>query len=308
MTDVIIRYAFMTATGGRTTNMDRYLVDNVYNNADDCEGSVSVYSDNFLKKLHAVAVCDGVGGCDNGEEASRLVIQSIANDVQNYKDEEDLLKAATTILNNAQEIIVSKIKETYKTYYTTLTLLLWRENNMLVCNIGDSPAYLYRNNELIRLTPLHTLEERKIENGEKPAPNDSHILTRYVGLRGLEEKKGIEIADYCWCEIKEGDRFLVCSDGFTEKYTEEQMENDFSNGKTGEEIVKTAGEAIRDFSFGDNTTVVILETLKSTQHTESSVDMLFDSESPYNNHQNRKRNILKSIILKVWEAIREDDK
>ncbi|MEU7425211.1 MerR family transcriptional regulator [Streptomyces sp. NPDC040750] len=81
---------------------------------------------------------------------------------------------------------------------STLTALLWTGSRLALVHVGDSRAYLLRDGELVRMTRDHRVAMR------------SPLLSKALG-GDLDPVPDLRLE-----EAREGDRYLLCSDGLTE--------------------------------------------------------------------------------------------
>lgn len=93
---------------------------------------------------------------------------------------------------------------------------------MTVANLGDSPAYLLRGGDLVKLTREHNFANLLIEAGKldpKEAKNHpgTDQLTAYIGMK---EHLPVQVSEF---EPKTGDRLLLCSDGLTNMLEEKKI-------------------------------------------------------------------------------------
>jgi serine/threonine protein phosphatase PrpC/DNA-binding transcriptional MerR regulator len=97
---------------------------------------------------------------------------------------------------------------------TTLTAMVWTGSRVALVHIGDSRAYLHREQELFQITQDHTLVRSLIDDGRlSPAEAASHPQ-RSLLLRALDGRAG-PAADVRLHEARPGDRYLLCSDGLS---------------------------------------------------------------------------------------------
>lgn len=185
------------------------------------------------KKLGIYLVADGMGGRAGGEIASRLAVSSIIEEISEKLTslyDGDIAFKKTTLaqtVNAASLRIYERSLELpqFRGMGTTTTLL-WLpagQNNDakygnygLVAHVGDSRCYLLRAGLLYQITEDHSLVNEQIKAGvlKKNDPLASQIrnvITRCVGYQEEEE------VDTFAFELLKGDKFLLCSDGLTNK-------------------------------------------------------------------------------------------
>jgi len=146
-----------------------------------------------------IAVADGIGGLDKGEEASELVLTRLR----------DLLSKIPNDLNN------DELREVFNVYATethnsiphggsTLAGLFVYHGKLFRYHAGDSRIYLMRRGKLIRLTVDHSLRE---SGGQPDAP--SNIITNALGGGN---KAFIDFAEIEF-PFLHNDIYLLSSDG-----------------------------------------------------------------------------------------------
>src|SRR5699024_257576 len=115
---------------------------------------------------------------------------------------------------NVKVYEVSKEKEEFSGMGTTITMTYILDNKAFIGQVGDSRAYLLRDNELIQLTKDHSLVAELLRNGsiteeEAECHPQRNLITRAVGT-----DEGIDI-DIVTEKLYEGDLILLCTDGLT---------------------------------------------------------------------------------------------
>ncbi|MCB5247233.1 MAG: protein phosphatase 2C domain-containing protein, partial [Candidatus Cloacimonetes bacterium] len=112
-------------------------------------------------------VCDGMGGHEGGEVASRLAVESIRTYFEtNYIPGEELAVIAQSI-DFAQRKIIERIEQEpgLAGMGTTLVLLLIHGVSYYIAHSGDSRIYLSRDGALIQLTKDHSEVQMMVESG-----------------------------------------------------------------------------------------------------------------------------------------------
>ncbi|MDX6353378.1 MAG: family protein phosphatase [Streptomyces sp.] len=112
---------------------------------------------------------------------------------------------------------------------TTLTAMLWTGSQLALVHIGDSRAYLLREGELFRITHDHTLVQSMIDEGRlTEAEAASHpqrsLLVRALGApAGPNDDATPTKADFHLHDARDGDRYLLCSDGLSTVVAEDEV-------------------------------------------------------------------------------------
>lgn len=103
-------------------------------------------------KIKLLIVCDGLGGCDNGDKASEFVCDKLVNWFNNFDFNSDLSINIQKIMTKQIRKINYELKSCIKGGQTTLTMALVLENQTVIANIGDSRTYKIKDDELVQLT------------------------------------------------------------------------------------------------------------------------------------------------------------
>jgi len=213
----------------------------------------------FIDKVKNVfAVCDGMGGHKGGDVASKLAVESIRDNVE-FSTATEMVPALLSAVTRANQMIWGKGKadDDLHEMGTTLTAAAICEGTMVVAHVGDSSLFLFRDDELIKITKDHTLAEQMYCDGllkkEDMRTNVyNHVLTRAVGV---ESKVEVDIYEE---EVQPGDRVLICTDGLTDMVEDEDI---YEHLATVDDPQDTAQKLLNlALSRGglDNVTIVLL--------------------------------------------------
>lgn len=162
-----------------------------------------------------VAVADGMGGAAAGEVASRVVIGRLA-DLDEDAAGPDVLGALSRNLTEANDELRALVREDPRLagMGTTVTALLVAGQRLGLVHVGDSRCYLYRGGDLTLVTKDHTFVQQLVDAGEISEEEAAVHPKRSLILRALDGREGIEM-DLSVREGREGDRYLLCSDGLS---------------------------------------------------------------------------------------------
>ena len=118
---------------------------------------------NDFGRLYIVA--DGVGGAATGEVASKFASLKV---LHTYFSQPKLKpwQRIKIGMKHANEALVAYIRQNAQARMaTTMTAAAVNDDLMTIVNVGDSRAYLLRNDELRQLTQDHNLVNEMIRNG-----------------------------------------------------------------------------------------------------------------------------------------------
>lgn len=178
----------------------------------------------------ALAVlCDGMGGLEQGEVASGVVVRAFEQWflkdfpplVSQGMPSRALAGAWKDMIDDCNLRIYDYSSKRGTTMGTTLTAMLICDGNYYIAHVGDCRAY-QMDSAITRLTQDHTYTAREVALGHmtpEQALNDSrrNVLLQCIGLG-----KPVE-PDFVSGRIKQGDSYLLCSDGFRHELSEEEI-------------------------------------------------------------------------------------
>jgi serine/threonine protein phosphatase PrpC len=199
-------------------------------------------------------VADGMGGAVAGEIASGIAVK-----VASTRDAADPVSPADRI-SAANEAVGEAVDadQSLAGMGTTLTLVrLNQSGTMDLAHVGDSRAYLLRNDEMQQITTDHTLVNELIELG-RITPEEAerhphrHLITRVLGLGPV----GIDTMSI---DLIPGDRVLLCSDGLTTMVSDFGIQQILAVGEGVEATVWSLIEHANTAGGVDNTTVVVID-------------------------------------------------
>lgn len=203
------------------------------------------------------AVADGMGGHAAGEVASRLALETLQKALTGSSGRATEESVRDAILKASQAVLEAAATDRGKSGMgTTLTMLLVNGDVGIVGHVGDSRLYRVRWGQVEKLTQDHTLVAELIKKGavdEAQAGKGpwAHILTRVVGGKDALE---VETATL---DLVSGDRFLLCSDGFSDSLTDPQWLAALERRTPDESAAELVGRAVQ-LDGHDNATAVVV--------------------------------------------------
>ena len=222
---------------------------------------------------YGMAVADGMGGAAAGEVASSMAIRVLVSLILNAA------KWALKLDNpETREVEVQDVKERAEAYFQTVdnTLMEYAEayprlkgmgttltgaysfgDDLFILHIGDSRAYLFRQNNLKRLTRDQTMAQALVDAGAIPPEEASthrlrHTLTSCLG--GEARKIQMEIRHL---RLMDKDRLLLCSDGLTDMVTDPEIAEVMSSLEGSAEACPALVNLALQKGGKDNVTVLL---------------------------------------------------
>ena len=171
-----------------------------------------------MQQIGLFVVADGMGGHANGQDASRLAIQTIIDYILPHlvhgndasETPEKLLVDSVQLANQA---VHQHNIEHNADMGTTVTATLVVDTTAHVANVGDSRTYLYRTSDgLAKVTRDHSVVASLVDAGIiQPDDIYTHPKRNQI-YRSLGEKPFVEV-DPFEVQLQPGDKLLLCSDG-----------------------------------------------------------------------------------------------
>ena len=188
---------------------------------------------------YGMAVADGMGGAASGEVASSMAIRVLMSLILNAAkwalklDNPETREAELQDVINRAEEYFQRVDQTLMEYAeayprlkgmgTTMTGAYSFGDDLFILHIGDTRAYLFRQNKLKRLTHDQTVAQALADAGaispeEVSTHRLRHTLTSVLG--GESKKIQMEIRHVRLLDL---DRLLLCSDGLTDMVSEQEI-------------------------------------------------------------------------------------
>lgn len=203
------------ARGGRSRNEDNYLVCQdgraTWRN-DDAERSEAAAGEGVL-----LAVCDGMGGGEDGDVASTTAVRVLAK-IYRPGTPRDPARALRKYVAESHRRLHEKAAEAGPvTMGTTLTACWLLEGYAAWVHVGDSRLYRFRDNTLEQVSSDHTRAEFAWRDNRSTVSDPQALAQNFIyGSRGLGDDAAVRVEqerDADVFETRAGDRILLSSDG-----------------------------------------------------------------------------------------------
>jgi serine/threonine protein phosphatase PrpC len=217
---------------------------------------------------YGLLVADGMGGAAGGEVASRTAISALIELALRTPDwimrlDEGLANEVLHRLNQRVKQVDAALIEKARNdpsltgMGTTITIACSIGANLLIANVGDSRAYLFRKGQLYRLTCDHTVAQALANAGaigqeDVESHPMRHLLTQVVGSEG-----GMALADLRRLQLADGDQILLCTDGLTDMVSEAAITQSLALGRPAAQACRALVEMALEGGGRDNITVVL---------------------------------------------------
>ena len=213
----------------------------------------------FARLGRLAVIADGMGGCEGGQFASRIAVDSVQASYTSAKDSspQELL-LDTVRLANVRVQEKARLTPALRGMGTTLTAAAIVGNHLYFAHVGDSRLYLLRNGGLRALTRDHTLVARLVESGViRPEDADSHpqkhVLTAAVGVG----EDVVADAPDAGIPLEKDDVLLLCTDGLWGQMTDADIAGILSSSKPAN-AVQALVQLAKDRGGPDNITLLVM--------------------------------------------------
>jgi PPM family protein phosphatase len=220
-------------------------------------------------------VADGMGGAQAGEVASRTAVETFSAEVPAAGDPEERLRAAVLAANDRIHEL-SRLDRSRAGMGTTLIAVLVGEEDVALAHVGDSRIYRLRHDSLTPLTRDHTLVQVLIDQGRISEEEAATHPQRSVITRALGPEPRVEVETRT-LPARDGDVFLLCSDGLTSMVDEATVERILVRASTLDEAARALVDAANAAGGRDNITVVLLRVADDDERRSVAEDtQVFD--------------------------------
>ncbi|GLY79670.1 PP2C family protein-serine/threonine phosphatase [Actinoallomurus iriomotensis] len=215
---------------------------------------------------HVLAVADGMGGHNAGEVASAAVIEELrALDTDVPQDR--LLSMLEQAVRRANQKVHDLVEadSSLQGMGTTLTAMLWSGSRLALVQIGDSRAYLVRDDVLYQITHDQTLVQTLLDDGKISQDQVATHPYRSMLLQALDGRAELT-PDLQLHSALVGDRYLLCSDGLWDVVGPEAIHKILTSVTDPEHAVGNLTDAANAGGGPDNITCVIADVIDLDEH------------------------------------------
>lgn len=217
--------------------------------------------DSALTSKNLVAVADGMGGHAGGEVASKIAITTLAKNITQFVNPDDIHLLYESIIQSIEkEIHWAGMEEPdLAGLGTTLSALFLHQSCATMIHVGDSRIYRLRGNALEQMTHDHTVIQQLLDSGtlspEEIANHPQRSVLTHV-LMG-EGENGVVLNTI---DARADDRFILCSDGLTNVLSDKEIKTLVKDKPRGA-AVDALIEATYAAGAPDNVTVIVADLL-----------------------------------------------
>jgi serine/threonine protein phosphatase PrpC len=222
--------------------------------------------------LNLFVLSDGMGGLESGERASRLATETVLTHCRDAQANAALavfgkqIEGVSDVCNRLASAIRLANQEIFHAAQdlggkggmgATIVAVRFLEDRACIAHVGDSRAYLFRDEQLNQLTEDHSFVAEQVRRGiitpeQAGRSRMQNVLTRALGV---EQNVDVEVTEEL---LREGDTYLLCSDGLFRELSEPQIAGILQEATSAQQAADSLVEQANHAGGGDNITAIVL--------------------------------------------------
>ena len=257
-------FAYSDVGRVRRTNEDSFILADLTKGIGIEKNGVFKFESGPRGALFAVA--DGMGGAAAGEMASRLGLEAVYNEVlensaiDQESDSEALDQALIDAVGIANRRIfdLSRSNQDFAGMGTTLTAVLEMQGKLVIAQVGDSRAYLIRDQNICQLTRDQSLVAQMVSNGTLTEDQARRHPERNILLQALGVNPTVELSLRSGT-VHPDDIILLCSDGLHAQMSSEEIFDIIMDSSNEKDACMGLVSLANDRGGPDNITAVLIQ-------------------------------------------------
>jgi PPM family protein phosphatase len=215
-------------------------------------------------------VCDGMGGHEAGEVASRLAVENIITSFYALENEERPV-ALSLAFESANAAIFNEGTRTNISMGTTGVAAAFYGDTCAIANVGDSRAYIVRDGAIRQISRDHSLVSEQIAAGMISVNDAEKMFYRHVITRALGHQPDV-VVDMFTFTVQVGDRVLLATDGLINHVDDAELVSIISQSTTAdatERLIDLANER----GGSDNITALVVSVDSVSTQTSTRIPL-----------------------------------
>jgi protein phosphatase len=198
---------------------------------------------------HLLVVADGVGGLERGEWASEKALTVVTAELPFHLASHEPREALRLALGVANNLIWRRERSEAESRHgpaaTTVVAVIVDAVHLWWANVGDSRAYLVREDRVERLTRDHSWVEDAVRRGALTPEQARLSERRNVITRGVGFQPEVDVDTGGPLELRPTDVVVLCSDGLHALLTDEDIAHlvrSYPSAEAAERLVGLSNE------------------------------------------------------------------
>ncbi len=170
------------------------------------------------------AIADGVGGHGDGEQASQLAVEVALRRFLEVKPETQAKQVLWKMFTAANVAVYDRgmSMRNQGRMATTLTISIFRNNEVNIGSVGDCRAYVVQNGRIEQVTADHNYAASQVKIGLLSAHEAANSEMRCVLTRSIGKEPTVQV-DFFSRTVNRGDVIVQCSDGLYTAVTDDEI-------------------------------------------------------------------------------------
>ncbi len=223
--------------------------------------------DTLADKGHLYVLADGMGGHKKGEVASAITIDIVNSEyyasvkpLVKENPEETIIEALSDAIQKAN----NQVMHVTEGGGTTVVTAVLYEDLLVAMNVGDSRAYLLRDNHMHLISRDHSLVSRLVEMGKITEEEALIHPRRNVLYQALGQGTDVEIHIYSE-RVQADDIVILCSDGLWGEVGETAMKEVLSQSPSPMAAANQLIDMANVAGGPDNITAIIIQVVEAIE-------------------------------------------
>ncbi|OYO25087.1 protein phosphatase [Enemella dayhoffiae] len=236
--------------------------------------------DSGYASAHLLVVADGMGGAAAGDLASAVAIQLIRRADRSAKGDEPvtgeaMLELLAGALNQANDKIADLVADDHSLdgMGTTVSAAMFDGEQLGLVHIGDSRAYLLRDDELVRLTHDHSWVQSLVDEGKITEEEAAYHPHRSLLLKVVNGQPACE-PDTSLVPVRQGDRLLLCSDGLCGLVDDDELRQILTERSDPDAALEALIDAAHREGGIDNITIIVADVVADEAEATTAAKVL----------------------------------
>ncbi|MDN5797759.1 MAG: protein phosphatase 2C domain-containing protein, partial [Intrasporangium sp.] len=220
---------------------------------------------------HLLVLADGMGGHAAGDVASSMIVGELAPLDDEAIGADQAIARLEEALHRANTRLTKAIRENdeLRGMGSTTIAVLRAGNKVAMAHIGDSRAFMLRDDTFTQITKDHSFVQQLVDEGRITREEASRHPQRSVVTRVMTGQPDDE-PDMSLREAKVGDRFLLCSDGLSDFVGADVIEEILREAVAPADAADRCIEVALKASTRDNVTVIVADVVASDRDLTST--------------------------------------